>query len=221
MQISIKNNRNWPSLATVAVGALLIGLAGCQTTQTTRSQSRIEIQEQVGFTIIEEARVSEDMRVDYRQALLLLEQGQSSEGIAMLQRVADATPDLSAPRIDLGIALAGIGDFESAEEQLKIALAGNPDHPIAHNELGIVYRKSGRFAEARQHYEAALAIYPEFHFARRNLAVLCDLYLADLQCALKNYEAYVLIAPDDKEAQMWVADIRNRTAYQEASCCDQ
>ena len=207
MQTSNSKIRTWTSL----IGCvLLIGMGGCATTETTRTESRIEIQEQVGFTITEKARVSDHTRVDYEQALSLLQQGRSSEGIAMLEQVADATPDLSAPRIDLGIAYANIGDFEAAEKHLLIALASNPEHPIVHNELGIVYRKLGRFAEARTHYEAALTIYPEFHFARRNLAVLCDLYLADLQCALKNYEAYMVIAPDDKEANMWVADIRNR-----------
>lgn len=210
MHISTSDNKSRALRIFLVASVLLVGVAGCATTETTRSKSRIEIQEQVGFTITEDARVSENTRSDYGQALLTLEQGQSSAGIAKLEQVADATPNLSAPRIDLGIAYAGTGNLEAAEKHLLIALSSNPDHPIAHNELGIVYRQAGRFAEARQHYEAALAIYPEFHFARRNLAVLCDLYLADLKCALKNYEAYTLIAPDDKEAQMWVADIRNR-----------
>ena len=56
----------------------------------------------------------------------------------------------------------------------------------------------------------ALAVYPGFHFARRNLAILCDLYLADLDCALDNYEAYMKTVPGDEEASMWIADIRYR-----------
>jgi Flp pilus assembly protein TadD len=91
-----------------------------------------------------------------------------------------------------------------------MALESNPDHPIAHNELGIIFRKSGRFAEARQSYEAALAFYPGYHYARRNLAVLCDLYLADLKCALENYEAYMATVPSDDETSMWISDIRLR-----------
>ena len=64
--------------------------------------------------------------------------------------------------------------------------------------------------DARKSYQAALAVYPGYHFARRNLAVLCDLYLADLRCALENYEAYMATVPRDDEATMWISDIRNR-----------
>jgi len=188
--------------------ALLI--AGCGAPGLSKKPARIEIQEEVGFVIIEEGRINSAARADYEEALRLLGQGNSAEGIALLARAAEEAPQLSAPRIDLGIAYQQAGDLEAAEEQMQKALAINPEHPVVHNELGIVYRKSGRFAEARRSYEAALAIYPSFHFARRNLAILCDLYLADMECALQHYLAYVETAPEDEEVAMWLADIRNR-----------
>jgi hypothetical protein len=40
--------------------------------------------------------------------------------------------------------------------------------------------------------------------------VLCDLYLADLDCALRHYTAYLQSVVDDAEVEIWVADIRNR-----------
>jgi Flp pilus assembly protein TadD len=192
-----------------ALSASLVA-ACATTTEPVRPPVNVEIQEQVGFTITEEARIGGDVRADYETALSYLQQGRHDEGIELLEQVAAAAPELSAPRIDLGIAQHSAGDLEAAESNLKLALESNPEQPVAHNELGIIYRKTGRFQEARKSYEAALAVYPGFHFARRNLAILCDLYLADLECALDNYEAYMKTVPSDEEASMWIADLRYR-----------
>ena len=184
-------------LALLTASAFLI--SACATTETTRPPAQIEIQEEVGFTITEEARIGGAVRADYEEALIYLEQGRHDEGIALLEVVAGTAPELSAPRIDLGIAYHRAGNLEAAERNLLLALESNPNQPVAHNELGIVYRKTGRFDQAKKSYEAALAIYPGFHYARRNLAILCDLYLADLNCALENYEAYMATVPSDEE----------------------
>lgn len=199
--------------AAIPVAAGLV-IAGCATTEPTRARASIEDEQEFGFTITEEARVGAGIRADYQAALTYLEQGRHDEGVVLLEAVAEATPRLSAPRIDLGIAHHRAGDLEAAERNLLLALESNPDHPIAHNELGIVYRKTGRFVQARQSYETALAIYPGYHYARRNLAVLCDLYLADLGCALENYDAYMETVPSDEEATMWIADIRTRSGLE-------
>ena len=195
------------------VTLLTLAIAGCNATTTSavkRAPARIEVQEAVGFTITEDAHVAGEVRIDYDRALDLLDQGRLEEGVAVLETVAEQAPELSAPRIDLGVAQHRLGNLEAAEENLKMALAINPQHPIALNELGIVYRKTARFAQARQSYEAALAVYPGYHYARRNLAILCDLFLADLDCALQNYEAYMATVHSDDEASMWLKDIRYR-----------
>ncbi len=188
----------------------IVIISACATTESSRTPARIDIEQEVGFTITEEARISHDVRMDYDEALMFLEQGELEQGIEMLEAVVEAAPNLAAPRIDLGIAYHRYGNLDAAESNLMHALESNPNHPIAHNELGILQRKSGRFAEARRSYEAALAVYPGYHYARRNLAILCDLYLADLRCALGNYEAYMATVTSDDEVSMWIADLRYR-----------
>ena len=206
---------HWRNLATLFAAALLIAACASGGPRSKPAVAHIEIQEQIGFTITEDARVGDDTRLDYERAVNELERGSYEEGIRLLQAVADATPELSAPRIDLGIAYHRAGNLEAAERNLRLALKDNPNHPIANNELGIVLRKTGRFKEARSNYEAALAVYPGYHYARRNLAVLCDLYLADLDCALQNYQAYMTTVPSDDEASMWIRDLQYRLDQRE------
>ena len=160
MQTPTINRIRTNARSAIIVLASALVISACATTGSSRTHARIKIQDEVGFTITEKARISSNVRSDYSQALTLLEQGRHDEGTALLEVVADATPELSAPRIDLGIAYHRAGNLEAAEKHLLLALESNPNHPIAHNELGIVYRKSGRFAEAKKTYESALAIYP-------------------------------------------------------------
>jgi len=197
---------------------LLVGLlltACATTTEKARPTSRIDVQDEVGFTITDASPVPAGERVDYSQAIAQLESGNNARGVALLTQVAEAAPDATGPWVDLGIAEREAGNLEAAEKHLLRALELNPNHPVTYNELGIVYRKSGRFNEARKAYETALSIFPGYHYARRNLGVLCDLYLGDLDCALDAYNAYMATVPADPEAAMWIADIRNRLGVQE------
>ena len=203
-------------LRTLAMIPVCVAIAACATTaEKPRAKAQVAVQQQVGFTITEAVSMSEAVRTDYDRALALLGAGNLEQGIVVLETVVENAPGVSGPQIDLGIALHRNGDLEAAEERLLQALELNPEHPVIHNELGIIYRKTGRFDAARRSYEAALATYPGYHHARRNLGVLCDLYLADPDCALESYEAYMQTVPGDEEAAMWIADLRNRMQLQE------
>src|SRR5437660_4596890 len=135
--------------------------------------------------------------------------------IALILKMTEKLPALAAAHIDLGMACAGTGDLERAEASLNKALQSDPRQPVAYNELGMVQRRKGQFAKARASYEAALAQSADFQYAHRNLAILCDLYLGDYNCAMAHYEAYSRIVLDDTEVVKWIADLRNRTKKQE------
>jgi tetratricopeptide (TPR) repeat protein len=191
------------------VVAAALGVAACSTSGTTRP-AQVHVDDEYGFTITEEVRVSAGVRDDFESALRLLDQERYESGIGLLVAVTEAAPYLTTAHIDLAIAYVRVNDLERARVSVRKALELNPRHPVAHNELGIIYRKMGRFREARQSYEKALEVYPDFHFARRNLAILCDVYLADLDCALEHYGVYTQAVPEDQAAAMWIADLRTR-----------
>ncbi len=207
--------------AALAIAAALT-LANCSTsTPVTRDAKQASVpaaasadfvQDPAGFTIMEPVHVGEDIRAEYDNAIRLLEQKQTEQGVGLLAGITQRAPNVTAPHIDLGIAYSRAGELDKAEASLKRALELNARHPVAYNELGMLYRRKGQFAAARTSYEKAIVLAPGFHFARRNLAILCDLYLADLTCALDQYLAYQQSVPDDPEVSMWIADLRSRAS---------
>jgi len=159
--------------------------------------------------------VTDEMRANFESAVGMLKEERYEPGIALLLKMTEKMPALTAAHIDLGIAYARTGDLDRAEASLNRALETDPKQPVAYNELGMVQRRKAQFAKARTSYEAALAQSADFQHVHRNLAILCDLYLGDFTCAMEHYEAYSRIVPDDAEVVKWIADLRNRAKKRE------
>ncbi len=91
-------------------------------------------------------------------------------------------PDNPRIRNNLGAALAARGQWESAIEQLRVAIALDDEYPAAHHNLGKAYEALGRDDEAAVEFRRALAMNPnllssrvclgwlELQHGRRNLA---------------------------------------------------
>jgi Tfp pilus assembly protein PilF len=192
---------------------LAVALLGCWTTAAAgkpRAGGSTLQPDAGGFELTEKARIPADIRADYDNAVRLLEAKQYEQGIGLLLKVTQKAPNATAAYVDLGIAYGKSGDLDQALVSFKRAVDLNPRQLVAYNELGIVYRRKGEFAAARESYERALGVFPGFHYARLNLAILCDLYLSDLNCARDNYAAYQQLVPDDKQVAKWLADLNAR-----------
>lgn len=150
------------------------------------------------------------VREDFDRAVELLHKEKYEEAIKLLQKVIQQSQNNSAPYINIALAYEKTGEMGLAEDNLKKALAINPNHPATMNEYALLYRRTGRFAEAKKLYERLLDKFPSFMPARKNLGVLCELYLNDYRCALDQYEAVQSAFPDDEESKLWIVGVKQK-----------
>jgi tetratricopeptide (TPR) repeat protein len=160
--------------------------------------------------IDEQYSIRTDTRDLFEEAVSLLKSDKYHEAIEVLNRVVETEKKFTAPYINLGIAYFRTAELKKAEKFYLKALKLNAVHPVANNELGMLYRKTGRYAEARERYEMLLNENPGFMPARRNLGMLCDLYLQDLNCAHQQYDIFLQDNPGDEQVKNWMLDLKSR-----------
>jgi len=154
--------------------------------------------------------VDPDVELDFKSAIALMAQGNNKQAITVLKTVIDREKRLPAPYVNIAIAYNQLGEAQLAQSYLIQALEIDKNHAVANNELGLIYRKQGKFDAARTAYQNAIDAHPEYLAAKRNLGVLCDLYIRDFECALKQFEDYLVLKPDDPDIKIWAAEVRRR-----------
>lgn len=154
--------------------------------------------------------VDAKLESDFKKAVSLMKQGDNMQAIEILKTVIEREQRLPAPFVNIAIAYNKLGESKAAEENLIKALKLDAGHAVANNKLGLLYRKQGRFKAARIAYESAINKHPDYLPAKRNLGVLCDLYLRDFECALEQFEDHLYLKPNDKTMAIWVVDVKQR-----------
>jgi tetratricopeptide (TPR) repeat protein len=146
----------------------------------------------------------------YAQALQLMKSGRNTDAELEFKQLAAGYPQFSGPQLNLGLLYLQESRFAEAEAAFKTALQLKPSSAMAANELGIALRKLGKFEEAEAAYLRAIAAEPDYAPAHLNLGVLYDLYLAQPQKALEEYERYVAIVGENKQVAGWMVELRKR-----------
>lgn len=190
----------------ILISLTVLLLTACAT--ATKQQAAAPVSDDI--VISEEYGIDTAFNDKFNLAVKLMKDKKYQEAIELLVEVTDKTTKHSAPYIDLAIAYSESGKVKEAEKILLRALKINPHHPVTNNELGLLYRKTGRFSKSKQTYENIIKVYPQFLPARKNLGILCDLFMADLDCAISQYEAFLKYQPDNKKMKIWLVDLKRR-----------
>ena len=181
---------------------LMLGACGTSSKVTKFTTDDIVISEEFG--------IDTDLAKKFNQAVKYIKDQKYDPAIELLVEVTSKTDKHSAPYINLAIAYSETGKIQDAEDVLLKAVKINPTHPVTNNELALVYRKTGRFSEAKKTYENIIKNFPQFLPARKNLGILCDLFMNELDCAIEQYKAYLNIRPNEKEMKIWLTDLKRR-----------
>ena len=210
---------NWSNrfvnLETAAAWAVLAGVSACQGGSPPAGDRdaphEISAAARASVPPAEEP-VPERAAQQYRQALDLMRSGRDADAELELKQLSVAYPQFAGPQLNLGLLYLKDSKLTEAESALKAAVQINPANAPAGNELGIVERRLGKFADAEAAYQRTITAEPNYAPAHLNLGVLYDLYLAEPQKALDEFERYIEIAGQSKQVDGWVVELRKRVA---------
>ncbi len=163
-----------------------------------------------GFVVRENRQYDDDLRPLFDRGVAALKAGKYATAITSFESVIKKAPLLSAPYVNLAIAQIRRGKDTLAEQPLQKALELVAGHPLASHEYGLLLRRAGRFAEARAVYEEALERFPEYYPLRKNLGILCDIYMDDTKCAARQYRKFLEAQPENEQVRLWLVELNSR-----------
>ena len=187
--------------------AFLIGVWGCGSAPVPREGPRSI--RAASDTTADAANLI--VEADLQRALELMRRRQYDQAESVLKSIVNSRDRSTVTLLNLGITYSQLGKLPEAEQSLRQALEEDPANFIAYNELGIINRKAGRFQQARDAYEHALMLRPNYALAHLNLGILCDMYLQNVECAIRHYRAYQQFGgSEDPPVDLWIDDLKRR-----------
>jgi tetratricopeptide (TPR) repeat protein len=142
--------------------------------------------------------------------------GQFKPAADAFRQAVNAAPTSLTPRINLGLALAQLGDVRGAIEQFEAAVRVDPDSVAARSALGQLLARQKRDADAIEHLRIAFQLAPD------EAQVRTDLTAALVRLDRKEEAIEVLtkarsVEPDDEGVLLSVAILlADRQRYREA-----
>lgn len=145
--------------------------------------------------------------VTYAYAIKALKEKRYREAIKLLRPFVNTKKPTPSDMVNMGIAYRGAADYENSAKWFAKAAQKLPQNIDIINEIAVLKREQGKFKQAKSEYKKALAILPNDAKTNYNLAVLCDLYLQDYNCALKHLKNYQTVDAQDEKVKVWLQQL--------------
>lgn len=110
---------------------------------------------------------------------------------------------------NLAIIYFKANDYDTAAKLANKALEVNPGLAQAYNLRAQINVKIGKIDEAKNDYIKAVELNPSYANAHYNLALLYDIYMQDINMAIKHYEIYLsLLSQPDQQTSEWLNHLK-------------
>lgn len=132
----------------------------------------------------------------YETAKTKFEDGESDQGIRILEDIITKDPDYLLAYCSLGRAYVDKGEYHKAENILLRAVRLSPKWHLPHLHLGWLYEKKQEFPQAQAAYERAVKLKPDDFDSRAYLGYMYQ-RLDDQEAAVKQLQAGYQLNPYD------------------------
>ncbi len=156
------------------------------------------------------AEAQQRMEIEFMSGKAAFTTGNIKQAESIFYAMSRAYPGHASVLANLAMVYASKGEVDKAEETFRASLELDPNQPELYNHLGIMYRKKGEFGQAMLKYKEGLEIAPDYPSLLANMGTLYDLYLGQPEEALKFYQRHRELMPDDKQMEIWLADLMQR-----------
>lgn len=134
------------------------------------------------------------------QAVALLQSGQSSAAMALVESILAQQPGYAAALDLLSYIAFSQGDLPRVVALLNQAVQQQPNNPAFFANRGLAHQALGQHAQAVADFDAALRLQPDLLQAHANRGASC-LALGQAQAALHSWSQASALAPND--AALW------------------
>jgi tetratricopeptide (TPR) repeat protein len=151
---------------------------------------------------------------------LLGKTAREADAIPHLEAVVLLNPDYAEGQNNLGAALISLGDCEGAIGHFAAAIRIDPNHARANYNLAGCQLIRGNYEAAIQYFENAIRVQPDYAEAHYFLGLSLSKMPSRALSAVKEYEAGVRLAPDDKKTSQYFHELLTNIGQSKEAIAD-
>ncbi len=153
--------------------------------------------------------ISKSARDKYRSGITALNNNELSKAQRVFNEFIRNNPDLAGGYSNLALVYFKKNEYKKSFKFVNKAIELNPKQAQALNLRAQLYILNGKIHKAKNDYLLAIKSKPNYANAQYNIALLYDIYLQDIELAIKHYKLYMsLLKKKDEGTLEWVKHLQ-------------